>query len=106
MVFEVAGTYEPMDAAGGVPSFTMPAQAGVADLHAEITLDGVHYQPAPTTFTLSAPTALTSLAPAVGSLHGGTTIHIHATNLFDSPDLSVLFVKVRRRIGPPRHLSA
>ena len=97
-VFEVAGVYE---AGTDELSFTMPAQAGVAELAAELTVDGIHYTPAPTAFTLTPPTALASVTPAVGSLAGGTTIQIRGTGLFASPDLSILFVKgATRKVVP------
>ena len=97
-VFEVAGVYE---AGADELSFTMPAQAGVAELACELTVDGVHFTPAPHAFTLAAPTALASVTPAVGCLEGGTTLQIRGKGLFASPDLAILFVKgATRKVVP------
>ena len=98
MVFDVVGSY---DSATNEVFFTMPAQAGVADLAAEITFDGVHYAPVPNDFTLSAPTSLVKVTPACGSLNGGTKLCVSGNGLINSPDLAILFVKgATRKVVP------
>ena len=96
MVFEIEGIFD-----DGVITFTMPEQAGVAELGVELTVDGVHYLPTPTAFTLTSPLSVTSISPAVGTYNGGTTLQIYGKGVVDSPDLSVLFVKgATRKVVP------
>ena len=98
LVFVVDGAYNPST---GAIDFTMPVSEGVGDLRMELTVDSVHYLPSPSAFTLHAPLSLASLSPPVGSLNGGSKVTIGGANLFDSPDMAVLFVKAHTRIVVP-----
>jgi len=91
----------------GVLAFTMPPQEGVGELAVDMSVDGVHYLPAPTNFTLAAPTTLASLTPACGALGGGTSVKIGGLGLIDTPDLAVLFVKgATRKVVPATYDAA
>ena len=98
LVFSVDGTF---DASTGLVTFAMPAQEGIAELMVEVSFDTIHYVPAPTPLTLHVPLSLKKLEPAVGSLNGGSSLKISGRNLFDSPDMAVLFVKAHTRIVVP-----
>ena len=96
--FEVTGEYDAR-AAGLV--FAMPACSGVGDLAVELTVDSIHYLPAPAQFTIHAPVSVGGLSPPVGSVRGGAKLQIAGKGLFGSPETCVLFVKGATRLVVP-----